>query len=257
MFEYVPFEFPKSMDGKYTVCLDDAGVLRSRREQLGLTLQQVADMAGVQFSQYQRLEAGERSLSGCSMRTGLAICAVLLLDPCASVPTPMNHSSADSLKPQSAFDVEIPEEDIKKKVGRKQIKRNILTVYFNHPHYSIIIPHDVLIALGKPHDIGFLWDKTDKRLLIKSVDEPDDTSFDVPSFLYENCSALVFPPAVMISDNKESLGWNDELYSTECQYVRDKDENYYMLCNLKKAHPSDKISGPFVFPSCWNYIDEE
>ena len=250
MFEYVPFELPKSKDGKYTICLDDTGVLRSRREQLGLTLQQVADMARVQFSQYQRLEAGERTLSGCSMRTGLAICSVLLLDPCAIVPTPMNQPSADFLKPQRAFDVEISEEDYNKKVGRKQKKRNVLNVYFNHPHYSIIIPCEVLGALGKPHDIGFLWDNTDKRLLIKSVDEPDDTSFDVPSLLYENCSALVFPRSVMISDAKKTFGWGDEVYSMECQYVRDEDKNYYILCDLRKAHPSDMVSGPFLKPSC-------
>ena len=123
MFDYVPFELPKSKDGKYIFCLDDAGVLRSRREQLGLTLQQVAEMAGVQFSQYQRLEAGERSLSGCSMRIGLAICAVLLLDPCDIVPTPIDQPSSDSLKPQIAFDDD-REETSQKRVGRKQIKRN-------------------------------------------------------------------------------------------------------------------------------------
>ena len=131
MFTTSPFKFPQSRDGNYILCLDDAGVLRSRREQLGLTLQQVADMAGVQFSQYQRLESGERSLSGCSMRIGLAICAVLLLDPCEMIGISVKQPSLDSLKPQHIFD---PFPDTKK-VGRKQIRTDIMHVYFNNSKY--------------------------------------------------------------------------------------------------------------------------
>ena len=80
-YQFVPYEFPTSRDGKYICLLDDGQILRSRREQLGLSVKQVAEMAGLQFSQYQRLESGDRFFSGCSMRVGLSICAVLLLDP--------------------------------------------------------------------------------------------------------------------------------------------------------------------------------
>ena len=80
-YTFIPFEFPTSIDGKYILGLDDAQILQSRREQLGLTQSQVADRAGIKLPQYQRLESGVRQLSGCSMRIGLAICAVLLLDP--------------------------------------------------------------------------------------------------------------------------------------------------------------------------------
>ena len=80
-YTFVPYEFPKSRDGQYICLLDDGQVLRSRREQLGLSVQQVADMAGLQFSQYQRLESGDRFFSGCSMKVGLSVCAVLMLDP--------------------------------------------------------------------------------------------------------------------------------------------------------------------------------
>ena len=50
----VPFEFPRSSDGRYYSVLTDDGVLKSRRKQLGLTQQEVADLAHIQLSQYQR-----------------------------------------------------------------------------------------------------------------------------------------------------------------------------------------------------------
>ena len=70
-YTFIPYDFPTSRDGKYHCLLDDGQILRSRREQLGLSVYQVAEMAGIQFSQYQRLESGERFFSGCSMKIGL------------------------------------------------------------------------------------------------------------------------------------------------------------------------------------------
>ena len=52
----------------------------------GMTQQQVADAAHIQTRQYQRLENGERNISGASMRIGLSVCAVLKLDPYRFMP---------------------------------------------------------------------------------------------------------------------------------------------------------------------------
>ena len=254
MFNYVPFELPTTKDGEYICCLDDAGVLRSRREQLGLTQQQVAKQAGIQFSLYQRLESGERSLSGCSMRVGLSICSVLLLDPCEMVGITVKQPDPESLKPQIKLDFNIPDDDTPKRAGRKQIRRDIMTVYFNHYAYSIIIPQNVLIAMGKPHEIEFLWNKSAKRILIHGIEEHHDSSFDVPRLAYEDCSALTFYETGMINDAKAALGWDDCVYAVECRMVRDKDENKYVLCDLKTAKPSEMIQGPFTMPS---YYEEE
>ena len=51
-----------------------------------MTQQQVADAAHIQTRQYQRLENGERNISGASMRIGLSVCAVLKLDPYRFMP---------------------------------------------------------------------------------------------------------------------------------------------------------------------------
>ncbi|MBR0425664.1 MAG: helix-turn-helix transcriptional regulator [Clostridia bacterium] len=56
-------------------------LLRSRRLELGLSMQQVAKLAGISLPQYQKFEYKTRSLANCSMRVGLAICAALKIDP--------------------------------------------------------------------------------------------------------------------------------------------------------------------------------
>ena len=63
------------------VIMPDRAILLTRRKQLGLTQQQVADRAEIKLIQYQRFERGERSMCSASLRIGLAICDVLKLDP--------------------------------------------------------------------------------------------------------------------------------------------------------------------------------
>lgn len=54
--------------------------IKKRREKLGLTQQQVADLVSVSTRQYQRFETGERQISGTAFRIGVAIADVLELD---------------------------------------------------------------------------------------------------------------------------------------------------------------------------------
>ena len=56
-------------------------ILFQRRKGLRMTQQQVADKAGVQLRQYQRLESGEREISSASGNIMLPICKALMLDP--------------------------------------------------------------------------------------------------------------------------------------------------------------------------------
>ena len=63
-----------------------AVIIREARIRLGLSQQDVATRIGVHIRQYQRLEYGERPLSGINMQLGLSVCAVLKLDPYDIVP---------------------------------------------------------------------------------------------------------------------------------------------------------------------------
>lgn len=56
-------------------------ILKNRREEMKFTQQQVADKAGILLRQYQRLESGEREITGASARIMLSVCEVLKLDP--------------------------------------------------------------------------------------------------------------------------------------------------------------------------------
>ena len=250
-YEFVPYEYPKSRDGKYICLLDDGQVLRSRREQLGLSVQQVAQMAGLQFSQYQRLEAGDRFFSGCSMKVGLSVCAVLLLDPFDFFHVDVQQADPTTMKPHEPFDFDLPEDLIRpKKVGRKPIRRDIMSIYVNHPHFSFILPRNVLVALGQPAYIQIQWNTEEKRLLFQPVDADADQAFDVPDFLYSDATALVFPPMELLQNVKSELGWDNEAYAVECRLVRGIKDDHMILCDLNTAVQSECIPGPFVMPAC-------
>ena len=59
----------------------DRFILKKRRKQLGLTLQDVADKAGINIKQYQRFETGERELTDASFMTTVQVLKALELDP--------------------------------------------------------------------------------------------------------------------------------------------------------------------------------
>lgn len=86
MTDFIPIQMPKSNVPGYFTVQTDGGILRERREMLGLTQQQVADKSGIQLRQYQRFETNERELSGASMRIGLSICSVLKINPYEIMP---------------------------------------------------------------------------------------------------------------------------------------------------------------------------
>ncbi len=56
-------------------------LLTERRQEKGLSQQKVAEMVGIALRVYQRLETGESEFCDTRMRFGLAICAILDLDP--------------------------------------------------------------------------------------------------------------------------------------------------------------------------------
>ena len=59
----------------------EKSILREEREKLGLTQQEVADLAVIQLRQYQRFETGERNLSSASFFTACKVMKALGLDP--------------------------------------------------------------------------------------------------------------------------------------------------------------------------------
>lgn len=76
-------------------------LLKAQRERLGMTQQQIADIASINIRLYQRLESGERALSRTSFRIGVAVADALELDVHDLVHTP---SVEEYLKGKQQFD---------------------------------------------------------------------------------------------------------------------------------------------------------
>ena len=66
------------MDRKVTKATE---MLKAARLKKGYSQQQVAVIASVHVRQYQRLEYGERARKSINMRLGLAVCAILEINP--------------------------------------------------------------------------------------------------------------------------------------------------------------------------------
>ncbi len=258
MFQFVPFEFPSSIDGEYICILDDAGVLRARREQLGLTQQQVADMAGIHFSQYQRLEAGESSLSSYTMKAGLAICAILLLNPYEFLAVDVEQPDPATIKPHPPFDANIPDVLKPKRPGRKQARRNIMTVYVNYRDYSLLIPYDALSQIGDPSFVQIRWNIAERRILIGYVTVDGGNSFDVPKNRFDQ-AFLAFPALLGGENPISAMHWGKEPYAVESRLVRGQDEHIYILIDLNTAKPADpkSIEGVFYTPECLLLDDDD
>lgn len=252
MFTFVPFEFPVSRDGRYTKVLADNVILKTRRNQLGLSQQEVADRVGVSLGLYQRLEYEASNLAGCSMRVGLAVCAVLMLDPYEMLPINITQQEPSAIKPLGPFDPDIPvtlrDALQPRKAGRKQIRREIMTIYVNHRDYGLIIPCNVLEAIGMPKYIGFLHSEEKKRIIIRGLPSRIENAFTVPDITYEG-HPLVLPGGHQLTDKaKKDFGWDNDLYAVECFLARDPDKNIIIFADLHTAQPSEPLSGPFTIP---------
>lgn len=254
MPSFVPYEFPHTKDNQYFAFQSDDRIFFSRRQQLNMTQQELADHAGVPLRQIQRLEAGDSDIRTCPMGTALSICAALLLDPYQFIhinPQP-DPDSLEPLPPLEDFTLEDPFHR-KVRVGRKPIRRDVMTIYFNNPLFSIMIPRPVLEAIGKPSAIDIRSKSGDNRLLFCS----NNTSgtIDVPEELYSNASYLVFPPSSdLVNEIRYRLGWDEYTYAVECRLVKDADGSVFILCDLSTAQEAEPEEGSVISPHCFDHL---
>ena len=62
-YTFVPYEYPTTLDERFFIGQDERHILRSRREQLSLTQQQVADKIGITQRKYSYIETGVQPLT--------------------------------------------------------------------------------------------------------------------------------------------------------------------------------------------------
>ena len=248
-YNFVPYEFPKSTDGRFVFMQEDHQILLSRREQLGLTQQQVADIARVQLRQYQRIESGERHIMGCTMKIGLAVCAALLLDPYEFFGPTIQQPDAGSIRPLPTHDVDLPDDFFPpKRPGRKPLRRE-MKVYLNHEHYALIIPEGVLTALGRPDYIQYLYNDKEARIAIRSAKEADEQSLDVPELAYQGNPFVIYNPEFAMTLRKR-MGWENELYAADARPAKDNSGQTVIVIELAGAVIAEPVCGPFTISRC-------
>lgn len=247
---FVPFEYPQSDDGEFCALLAEHGMLQTRREQLGLTQRQVADMAGINVSQYQRFEAGEKYISGTSMRIGLAVCAVLMLDPYELIGINVSQPDPKNMKPVPLFssgllkDLLVP-----KRVGRKNIRKEITTVYVNYDEYSFLISYDILKKIGCPEYIQTQWNIEKRQIVFRSADKAEEGAFDVPEQIFDK-SYYALPSIKAKKNPIAAMNWGDTPYAVEARLVKDSKGTIYIMVDLNTGKVADtrQIEGAFITP---------
>ena len=82
--------------------------------------------------QYQQHELGDDILAGASMKNGIAIRAILLLDPYDFLPIDVEQPDPQTMKPVPMFHTDLPDDLLApKKTGRKITWKDIKTVFVN------------------------------------------------------------------------------------------------------------------------------
>lgn len=81
--EYIPYEGKTIVENgtEYWVGQLNHHIIKQRREELHLNMQDVADAAKITLRQYQRFENGDRDICSTSARIYLSICAILKFEP--------------------------------------------------------------------------------------------------------------------------------------------------------------------------------
>ena len=213
---YIPFEYPATDDGEFTAVLNEGQILLTRRLQLGLTIQRVADMSGIRFSQYQRLEGGERLFSGCSMKIGLSVCAALLLNPMDIIHPHVYPQSPSALSRPPLFDPPNAH-----RAGRKKSRQDIMELIIAGE--QIIVPEEVIAALGRPERIQYRLDLNKKRILL-SADNSGSTESNTPAG-----SGFSIPAGGIFRQPSK--------HAVKCRPVRDRKGALFVLADLSTATP--------------------
>jgi len=252
----VPFQMPESDDGKYIAVLCEDSILKTRREQLGLSQQQVADMAHIPLKQYQRLETGETGIVGTSFKIGLSVCTVLLLDPYSFLPADIEQPDPKTMKPVPMFHNDLPDDLFApRRTGRKTAWKDIKTVFVNYMDYSLLIPYDVLYILGDIKFVQLSWNIPARRIVICAAEENDEGAIDVPVSKYEH-ELFALPSLIEKQNPIEAMGWGDIPHSLEARLVHDKSGKVYLMIDLKTAKPADtsQIDGFLTTPQCFKQL---
>lgn len=179
-FRFEPFTIPTAWQGKYTGIFTVSQILISRRMQLSLTQEQVAERAHIKQPQYQRLESGERSLRDCTMDIGLSICAALLLDPYQLLPINVNQPAVEGSLPMPTY-VEPIANRAEHRIGRKRLpRRDVIPVYADYKNCTLFISGNIAVPNEAPCYLRMSWQAFGRNIILIPYHQPVEDSFRIP-----------------------------------------------------------------------------
>ena len=248
-YKFIPYEFPKSTDGQYTILQLDHQILQSRREQLGLSQQQVADIAHIQLRQYQRLESAQQYLSGCSMRIGLSVCAALYMDPYELVGLNIHQPDISAMRPQYTHDVDLPPELLnfkppKKRVGRKPTKKETLRVYLDCKRKLVILPPNVLEALQNPTYLQTLYNEDNNHIALRVANKSDEKVIPMPPTMSLGEHLAIGIPSFSRTLQLEAK--QAKMLIADVQLVRDTTGRLGIIVDPSVAAPAESLTVPII-----------
>lgn len=83
-----------------------------------------------------------------------------------------------------------------------------MNVYLNHPEYSIIIPAEIFISIGKPSHVQFQLNSDKHIIAIVPANADTTDSFDVPTSVYKG-DLFALPNVPFFTDLfRKELGWD-------------------------------------------------
>ena len=248
-YKFIPYVSPRCADGQFFIVQFDHDILRARREQLGLSQQQVADIAHIQLRQYQRLESAKQYLSGCSMRIGLSVCAALYLDPYDFMGLNIQQPDLAPMLSPYANDSGIPLDLLnaaaaRKRPGRKPSKKEALRVYLDRKKKLVILPPSVFDALQSPMYLQALYNEDNNHIAVRAASASDEQVIPMPSHMpIEGLFAISTPD---FSRTLQPEAKQAEMLIAEVQLVKDSSGRFGIMVDPSIAIPSALPDAPIV-----------
>jgi len=130
-----------------------------------------------------------------------------------------------------------------------------MTIFVDYKRYSLLIPYDVLSALGDPKYIQLRWNNPARRIVILAAAESDAEVLDVPAKMDE-CSIFVLPHFVSDDNPIAAMNWGTQAHSVEPVLVKSP-EGIALLIDLNTAKAIDHLDRQYVYMMSGALDDEE
>ena len=129
-----------------------------------------------------------------------------------------------------------------------------MNVYLNHPEYSIIIPAEIFISIGKPSHVQFQLNSDKHIIAIVPANADTTDSFDVPTSVYKG-DLFALPNVPFFTDLfRKELGWDQGLRQADAFFFNNLADTPLVLVDTERAISVSNVHGKITLP---DYFDDD